>query len=146
MPTVTVNKRARFDYEIIETFEAGMELKGFEVKSVKNGRVQLTGSYAVPQNNELWLLNADISPYQTKNTTPEYNQRRSRRLLLNRKEIKYLIGKIKEQGLTIIPIEMYTKGSFVKIKIGLARSRKKTDKRELIKKREVERELRRVTN
>ena len=144
MPTLTVNKQARFDYGIVETFDAGIELKGFEVKSVKNERVQLTGSYVILRGNELWLVNADISPYQTKNTPTDYDQKRSRRLLFTRKEIKYLAGKMKEERLTLVPIEMYTKGTLIKIKIGLARSRKRFDKRELIKKRETERELRRA--
>ena len=141
MMVIATNKRAHFDYEILETYEAGIELYGFEVKSIKSGRINLAGSYAIIRNNEVWLINADIPPYQPKNAPEDYDSKRSRRLLLGKKEIKTLIGKTVEKGLTLMPLKVYTKERKIKIEIGLAKSRKKADKRELIKKREAEREI-----
>ena len=138
------NKRAYFDYEILETYEAGISLLGFEVKAVKNGRIALVGSYVVMRGNEAWLLNADIPPYQAKNTPASYDPARSRRLLLKKAEIKELVGKAAQSGLTIVPLKVYSKRGFVKILIGLARHKKKTDKREVIKKREAKREIART--
>jgi len=141
---IATNKRAYFDYEILETYEAGIELKGFEVKAVKSGRINLAGSYVIIHNNQAWLLNTDIPPYQPKNTPADYDSKRTRRLLLNKSEIKSLIGRTQEKGLTLIPLKVYTKGKGgkIKVEIGLAKSRKKVDKRELIKKREDLREIR----
>lgn len=146
MAIITENKKAKFDYEILETYEAGIELKGFEVKSVKNGRINLAGSYAIIRNNEIWLLNTDIPAYQPKNAPVDYDSKRTRRLLLKKTEIKNLIGRIHEKGLTLTPLKVYTKDETgkIKIEIGLAKSRKKADKRELIKKRDVEREIKRI--
>ena len=139
--TIATNKRAFFDYQILETYEAGIELKGYEVKSIKNGRINLAGSYAVLKNNQVWLINADVPPYQPKNTPSDYDPKRSRRLLLRKTEIKGLIGQIQEKGLTLVPLKVYTKNRKIKIEIGLAKSRKKVDKRELIKKREYKKEI-----
>lgn len=140
---ITTNKRAYFDYHILETLEAGIELKGFEVKAIKNGRINLAGSYATIKNNEIWLLSVDIPPYQPQNAPENYNSKRTRRLLLKKSEIKNLIGRIQERGLTLTPLKVYTKGENgkIKIEIGLAKSKKKADKRELIKKRDAEREI-----
>ena len=142
---ITTNKRAYFDYQILETIEAGVELKGFEVKAIKTGRINLAGSYVVIRNNEAWLINADIPAYQPKNAPIDYDSKRTRRLLLKKSEIKNLIGSIVEKGLTLMPLKVYTKNRKVKIEIGLGKSRKKKDKRELIKKREAKREMRRPT-
>jgi len=139
--TIATNKRAFFDYQILETYEAGIELKGYEVKSIKTGRINLAGSYAVLKNNQVWLINADVPPYQPKNTPSDYDPKRSRRLLLRKTEIKGLIGQIQEKGLTLVPLKVYTKNRKIKIEIGLAKSRKKVDKRELIKKRESKKEI-----
>jgi len=139
--TIAANKRAYFNYQILETYEAGIELKGFEVKSIKTGRINLAGSYAVFKNNQVWLINADVPPYQPKNTPSDYDPKRSRRLLLRKTEIKGLIGQIQEKGLTLVPLKVYTKNRKIKIEIGLAKSRKKVDKRELIKKRESKKEI-----
>ena len=141
MPIITTNKRAYFDYEILETFEAGIELFGFEVKSIKNGLINLSGSYAIIRGGEVWLINTDIPAYQPKNAPPDYDSKRSRRLLLRKKEIEALIGKTVEKGLTLVPLKVYTKERKIKIEIGLGKNRKKADKRELIKKREAEREI-----
>jgi len=139
--TIATNKRAFFDYQILETYEAGIELKGYEVKSIKTGRINLAGSYAVLKNNQVWLINADVPPYQPKNTPSDYDSKKSRRLLLRKTEIKGLIGQIQEKGLTLVPLKVYTKNRKIKIEIGLAKSRKKVDKRELIKKRESKKEI-----
>lgn len=143
MNDIAVNRRAYFDYEILETYEAGIELFGFEVKAVKTGHINLAGSYAVIRNSEAWLLNATIPAYQPKNTPPDYDPTRSRRLLLHKSEIKELIGKAAQKGLTIVPLKVYTKRGRVKILVGLAKHRKKADKREVIKRREAEREIKR---
>jgi SsrA-binding protein len=146
MPVITENKRAKFDYEILETYEAGIELKGFEVKAIKSGRVNLAGSYVIVRNNGARLLNVDIPPYQPKNTPTDYDSKRTRRLLFRKSEVKNLIGRSQEKGLTLVPLKIYTKGKAgrIKIEIGLGKSRKKADKRELIKKREVGREIKRM--
>ncbi len=141
MNELSVNRRAHFDYSILETYEAGLALTGFEAKAAKAGRMSLTGAFVVTRDNEAWLLNATISPYQPKNTPPNYDPEQSRRLLLHRSEIKELIGKTSQSGLTIIPLRVYTSHNRVKIVIGLARHKKQGDKRETIKKREAQKEI-----
>lgn len=131
------NRKARFDFELLENFEAGIELFGFEVKAVKNHRMNLEGSYVFPRYGELFLVGATISHYQVKNTPKDYDQMRERKLLLHKKEINYLLGKISQKGLTILPIKVYTKGGQIKLEISLARKFKKYDKREKIKERET---------
>ncbi|MDP3991858.1 MAG: SsrA-binding protein SmpB [Candidatus Colwellbacteria bacterium] len=143
MAEIARNKRAYFDYEILEKFEAGIELLGLEVKSVKSGRVNLASAYAVIKNNQVLLIGADIPPYQPNNTPSDYDSQRTRKLLLTADEIKALIGKTKESHLTILPLRVYTKGRLVKIELGLGKHKKKYDKRESIKKREAEREIKR---
>lgn len=143
MAEIARNKRAYFDYEILEKFEAGIELLGIEVKAVKSGRVSLAGAYAIIRNNQVLLVGADIPPYQPQNTPADYDSQRTRKLLLTSAEIKNLIGKTKEAHLTILPLKVYTKGRLVKIELGLGRHKKKYDKRESIKKREAEREIKR---
>ena len=141
---ITKNKKAYFDYEILETYEAGIELRGNEVKAIKTGHINLAGSYVWIRNNEAYLLNADIPPYQPKNTPTDYDPQRTRRLLLRKEEIKELVGKTHEKGLTIMPLKVYSKGRRLKIEIGLARGKKKRDKREMIRKRETQREISRI--
>ena len=143
MGFISENRKAYFDYQILEKFEAGIELRGFEVKAIKTGRVNLGGSYAVVKDNEIWLLNADVPPYQPKNTPKDYDSKRSRRLLLTRKEINYLIGKV-QQKLTLLPLRVYTKGPLIKIELGLGKGKKKYEKREAIKKRETKKEIQRT--
>lgn len=145
MREIIVNKRAKFDYEILETYEAGLELYGFEVKAIRLGHMSLIGAFAVIQDNQAWLLNAHISTYQPKNIRIEieYEPTRTRRLLLHKSEIKELIGKSAQKGLTMVPLRVYNKKRRIKILIGLGRSKKKTDKRETIKKRETERDIER---
>lgn len=143
MTTLAQNKRATFDYEILEKFTAGIELTGHEAKSIKMGHFDLAGAHAILRNNEIFLVGANIPSFQPKNAPHDYDPQRTRRLLLKKEEIKYLLGKT-QSGLTLVPVKSYTNRGFIKIEIGLARGRKKHDKRELIKKREVEKELRRT--
>lgn len=143
MPTITENRKAYFDYNILEKFEAGIELKGFEVKSIKNGRANIGGAYATIKDNELWIINLDVPPYQSQNNTTNYDSKRTRRLLVKKQEIRSLIGKVKEKGLTLLPLRLYNKNNIIKIEIGLGKSKKKEDKREAIRKRETEKEIKR---
>jgi SsrA-binding protein len=144
MVALAENRKARFDFEVLEDFEAGIELLGLEVKSVKSNRMSLEGSYVFPRGGELWLVGASISPYQPNNTPKEYNSTRERKLLLHKKELDYLIGKWSTKGLTILPIRVYTKGSRIKIEIAVARKRKLHDKRERIKERETKKKIERT--
>ncbi len=136
------NRKAYFDYEILEKFEAGIVLTGQEVKSIKAGRINLAGSYIVPKNNGMYLVGANIPPYQPKNSPEDYNPGGSRKLLLNKDEINYLIGKSGEKGLTLVALKVYTENRRIKLEFGVAKGKKKFDKRETIKKRETEREMR----
>ncbi len=138
------NKKAYFDYEILEKFEAGIVLTGSEVKSIKTGTVSLQGSYVViNKDGEVFLIGANIPPYQPQNVLQSYNNERSRKLLLKKREIEYLIGKSRERGLTLIPLRVYTKKAKIKLEFGIAKGKKTFDKRETIKKRETEREIER---
>ena len=142
MVNLSENRRARYDYTILDTFEAGIVLSGHETKSAKVGMMQLAGSYAIVKNNHAYLLGAHIPSFQPRNAPPEYDPSRTRVLLLHKKEIARLVGALNEKGTSLIPLRAYTKRGFVKIELGLARARKKADKRELLKTRAVEREMR----
>lgn len=142
--TYAENRKAFHNYEIIERYEAGIVLEGHEVKAVKTGKISIIGSYVKTLGNEIFLVGAIISPYQPKNTPKGYDPQRTRKLLLNKKEIAGLIGKSKEKGLTIVPLKVYAKKSRIKFEIGLAKARKKRDKREVIKKKEEERKIEKV--
>jgi len=137
------NKKANFDYEIIRRIEAGIELLGFEVKSLKLGQGSLVGSHVVVRAGEAFVINMNIPPYQIGNTPKEYDPLRSRRLLLTKKEIKTLTEVENQIGLTIVPTSVYNKGKKLKMEVAVVRGKKKYDKRETIKKRDTERELRR---
>ncbi|MDD5760470.1 MAG: SsrA-binding protein SmpB [Candidatus Pacebacteria bacterium] len=141
METLATNKKAYFDYEILEKFQAGIVLSGTETKAAKTGKVSLTGSFAIIKDNEALLLNCPIAPFQPKNTNPDYNPYRTRKLLLNKKEIASLAGKIKQKNLTLIPLRMYNKGGLIKVELGLAKGKKKLDKREAINKKEIQRKI-----
>jgi len=149
MPILANNRRASFDYDLLENYEAGLVLSGQETKSAKGGHVNLSGAYVSlrMENNKpvLYLIGAHISPYRFAGNLVDYSPDRERRLLLNKKEISRLSGKIQEKGLTLIPVKMYTKRSFVKLEFALGKGKKKYDKRESIKKREVDRQLRTLT-
>jgi len=142
MKTLIHNRRAKFDYTVLETFEAGIVLMGKEVKSLKGGQGKLEGAYAFVSGGEIMLLNMHIPPYQPKNTMGTVEPDRSRKLLLKKKEINYLIGKLKEKKLTLIPLRVYLNKGKIKLELGLAQGKTKLDKREAIKKREAEREIR----
>lgn len=141
MISLAENRKTRFDFEILESFEAGIELFGFEVKAIKNHKMNLEGSYIFPRYGEFFLVGATISPYQPKNTPKDYEPMRERRLLLHKKEISYLLGKISQKGLTVLPIKAYNKNNRIKLEISLARKFKKHDKREKIKERETKRKI-----
>jgi len=138
------NKKAYFDYEILEKFEAGIALLGMEVKSLKMNKANIVGAYVVIKHHEAFLLNASISPYQPQNTSPDYDPQRTRKLLLQTKEIDYLFGKIKQQGLTLIPLKVYNKNGLIKVEIALVKGKKKFDKREVVKKREIKKRIERI--
>jgi len=143
MSTYVKNKKAGFDYEILEDFEAGISLAGFEVKAIKSGLCSLEGSYIIVRGGEAFLTGAHIPPYQPANTPKDYEPERPRKLLLSKKEIGVLADAEKSKGLTIVPISMYNKSSKIKIKIGIGRGKKKYDKRETIKRRDTERDIKR---
>jgi len=135
------NKKAFFDYEILEKIELGLILTGAEVKSVKLGHASLQGSYVQNIDGRLFLVGAHIPAYQPANQPIDYDPLRPRPVLIKKKELKYFLGKIKERGLTIVPLRMYTKKGLVKLEAGLAKGKKKFDKREKIKKREDDRQI-----
>lgn len=138
------NKKISFNYEVLEKMEAGIELLGLEVKSVRGKHGSLNGAYVSVHGNEIFLVGANIPPYQTNNTPKEYDPYRARKLLISKKEIKEIIGKEKIKGLTIVPVSMYNKGKKIKVEIAIVKGKKKYDKRATIKKREVDREIRRT--
>ena len=139
--TIAENRKARFDYHIIETWEAGISLLGTEVKSIREGRVNLRDSYARVDNGEIWMLNVHISPYSHRGSA-EHQELRQRKLLLHRDEIRKMVGKVAEKGLTLVPLELYFKKGRVKVLLGLAKGKQAHDKRETLRKREVDRETR----
>lgn len=143
MASYAENRKARFDYEILEKYESGIELLGTEVKAVRKGQMSLEGAFVIVRGGEVYLINANIPPYQVKNAPKDYDPLRNRKLLLTKKEIRELGGNEQGKNLTIVPISVYNKGSKVKIEIALVKGKKKFDKRENIKKRETDREIRR---
>jgi len=140
---VARNRKARHEYEILETFEAGIALKGPEVKSVREGKVAFQDAFAHVDRGEVWLRSLHISPYEQAN---RYNEDpvRPRKLLLNRVEIRRLVGKVEEKGLTLIPLEIYFKRGYAKVLLALARGKKLHDKRETLKAKQQDREARRA--
>jgi SsrA-binding protein len=138
------NSRARFDYEILRTFEAGISLAGHEVKSVRNGKIKLDHGYAIVRGGEVFLVGVTIQPYQPKNTGAHYEPDRARKLLLTKKEIASLFDESEKRGLTIVPLMVYNKGRNVKVELALARGKKQYDKREKIKERETSRTIERT--
>ncbi|MBP6672014.1 MAG: SsrA-binding protein SmpB [Bacteroidetes bacterium] len=136
------NRRARFEYEILDSYEAGIVLKGSEVKSLRVGKANLQDSYALVKNGEVWLMNLHISPYEQANQF-NHDPVRTRKLLLTKAEISKLSTKSNEKGLTLVPLKLYFKKGIVKVELGVAKGKKLHDKRESIKERDVEREMRR---
>ncbi len=139
---VVSNRKALHDYFIIETYEAGIALRGTEVKSLRLGSANLQDGYAVIKNGEIWLLGMHISPFEKGNIN-NHDPRRERKLLMHKKEIARIFSKISEKGLTLVPLKIYLKKNIIKIELGLAKGKKAYDKREAIAKRDVERQLRR---
>ncbi len=143
MAQYTENRKVRFNYEILEKYEAGIKLLGVEVKSVRGGQMSLEGAFVVIRGGEAFLINANIPPYQPNNAQKDYDPLRNKKLLLTKKEIKILGGSEKNKSLTIMPISVYNKGRKIKVEIALVKGKKRLDKRENIKKREIDREIRR---
>lgn len=143
MTTFIDNRKANFNYEVLDTFEAGIELFGFEVKSIKAGSANLSGAYIIVRGGEVYITNMYVAPYQVSNTPISYDPNRARKLLLHKKEIKFLEEKDNAKGLTLIPKSVYSKGRKIKVEVAIAKGKKLHDKRESIKKRDTEREIRR---
>lgn len=139
------NPKVNFDYEILETVEAGLVLEGHEVKSIKTGKASIKGSYVKIINDEPYLIGATVAPYQVANTPKDYDPQRSRKLLLSKKQIAALIGTSKAHGLTLVPLKIYGRNNRLKLLVGVARGKKKYDKRESIKKKDIARAKQRGT-
>ncbi len=141
---VSDNRQARYQYEILETYEAGLQLVGTEVKSIREGKANLTDGYALIREGEAWLINVHISPYTGSGRYFNHEPRRNRKLLLHRQEIRKLIGKVEQQGLTLVALKMYLKKGLVKVSIGLCKGKKLHDKREDLKRRQDRRDIERA--
>ena len=137
------NKKAYFNYEIVEKMEAGIVLQGSEVKSIRDGKATILEAYARIKNGEVWLIGMDVALYPQSGPYNNHVPRQTRKLLLHRREIRRLAGKTKEKGLTLVPLALYFKDGLAKLEIGLARGKRQYDKRETIKNREAKRDLRR---
>jgi SsrA-binding protein len=140
-PTVADNRKARHDYFIEEQFEAGLALTGSEIKSVRDGRVNLRGGYARVENGEVWLYDVHISPYEQSGTYFNHEPTRPRKLLVHRKEINRIVGLVDRQGYTLVPLRIYFKGRRAKLELGLGRGKKSYDKRDSIAQREAQRDI-----
>ena len=141
--SIARNRRARHDYQIIETWEAGLVLTGTEVKALREGKANIGDAYGIVKNGEIWLLNLHISPYE-RGGYANHEPDRTRKLLLHRKEIRRLIGAVEREGLTLIPLEIYFKRGIAKVALALGKGKKAHDKRETIKEREAAREVARL--
>ncbi len=143
MKIYSENKKDSFDYNILEKYEAGMVLFGQEVKSIKTGHINLAGGYVVLRAGEPYLIGIKVPPYQPNNAGADFGEDRARKLLLNKKEINYLLGKASQKGFTLIPLKIYENNGRIKLEFGLAKGKKKYDKKESIKKRDIDREVNR---
>lgn len=143
MKVYSENKKGTFDYEVLERFEAGLVLFGQEVKSIRTGHINLSGAYVSISTGEPFLVGVKIPPYQPNNAGSGYNEERPKKLLLSKKEIDYLAGRSKEKGFSLIPLKVYDKSGRIKLEFGLAKGKKKYNKKEKIKKRDIERETNR---
>lgn len=144
MSTLAVNKRAHLDYELTDRFEAGLVLLGAEVKSIKTGHISLKGSFIAIHEGELYLTNADIPQYKFAKNLTHYENTRSRKLLVKKSEIKSLLGKIHAQGLTLVPLRVYTKRRLIKLEFAIGKGKKSHDKRSDIAKKEAKRKIERT--
>lgn len=140
---IALNKKAKFNYEILEKFEAGIVLSGNEIKSIRLGKINLSESYISPKNGELWLENAYINEY-SHSSEKHYSPTRKRKLLMHRQEINKLTGRVEKKGLTIVPLSIYLKKGMAKLEVALARGKNAPDKRKTIKERELKREAERA--
>jgi len=143
MANYAENRKVHFNYEILQKYESGIELLGTEVKSIRGGKMSLVGAFIIVRGGEAFLINANIPPYQAKNAPKDYDPIRNRKLLLTKKEIAELAASEKNKSLTIVPISVYNKNRKIKLAVALVKGKKKHDKRQTIKKRETEREIRR---
>ena len=141
--TLIANKKIELDYEILETFEAGIELIGLEVKSLRKNQGSLLGSHIIVRGGEAFIIASTIPPYQENNTSESYDPKRNRKILLSKIELQKLASLETKSGLTIVPVSMYNKGTKIKVEIAVVRGKKKHDKREAIKKHDTDRDLRR---
>jgi SsrA-binding protein len=141
---ISDNRQARFLYEILETYEAGVQLVGTEVKSIRAGKVNLKDGFALLRNGEAFLMNVHISPHSTTRESFNHDPRRTRKLLLRRDQLRKLIGKVEQQGLTLVPLKLYLKRGWIKVDIALARGKKLHDKREDLRKRQDQRDMQRA--
>ena len=139
MESLAINKRAEYDYDLLETFEGGLVLTGAEVKAAKAGHVQLKGAFIMFRDNEIWLKNALISRYEPAGPQDSYDPYRNRKILIRRRDINKLVGKLNTQGLTLVPIRVYLNRNLVKVSFALARGKKQYEKRAAIKKRDIDR-------
>jgi SsrA-binding protein len=144
MSVLAFNKRANFDYDISDRYEAGLVLRGYEVKSVKTGHISLKGSFVTARGKELYLTNANIPLYKHAGAIANYDPTAPRKILLHRREIAHLLGKSRVEGLTLVPIRVYTKRGLLKLEFGIGKGRKKHDKRDVIRKRESDRKINRA--
>ncbi len=142
MSVLVLNKKALHDYTVLETLEAGIVLTGQEVKSVRAGSCNLKGSFVKMYGNELWLSNMHISPYRHASNIQSYDPERSRKLLVHKKQIKRLLGTMATQGLTLVPLRVYTKGILIKVEVALVKGKKAFEKRAILKKRAIEKDIR----
>lgn len=142
---VSTNKKARFEYFILETYEAGLVLKGTEIKSVRKGQISLQEAYVRTNGSEIWLVGAHIAPYEHASSN-QHDPKRDRKLLMHKKEIRKLWDEVRIEGMTIVPIRVYLKAGKAKLEIGLAKGKKQFDKREAIKEKDIEREASRNHN
>jgi len=140
---IAVNRKARYDYQIEDSLEAGIVLKGSEIKSIRAGKVNLSDAYAGPEKGELWLYNCHIATYDAASYNT-HEPKRPRKLLLHRKELDILAAKVKQKGLTLVPLKLYTKRGVAKLELGVARGKKVYDKREAIARRDADREMERA--
>lgn len=144
MPNFAENKKARFDFEILEEFEGGLDLLGHEVKSIRTKGADISNAHVLVRGGEAYLVNANIPAYQVKNISEKYNPERVRRILLNKKELRELENQGEKRGLTIVPISLYNKGRLIKLRFAIVKGKKKFDKREKIKERDTNREMERT--
>ena len=144
MTTYITNRKVKFDFELLDTFEAGLVLFGHEVKAIRAGKAKLDGGYVLIRGGEAYLVNMSVAPYQVANTPKDYDPDRPRKLLLSRKQLAELERASEQQGLTIVPIRLYNNRQKLKLELALARGKKKFDKRETLKKRDTKRTIERI--